>query len=112
MNDCHAQRKDERVTIGYKIRKFTVHTLRIGGWSDDTVEEVGPDYDGFMITVRTQEHPYRGSLSRGFSKRIDIKAAYRDPYYYSLYSLIEFTERDCHATRDVTFGEAVDMEMS
>lgn len=44
------------LTIKYRIRKFMVHSpSKIGRFSEEAHETVGPDFDGFMLRVHVQD---------------------------------------------------------
>jgi len=67
----------ESFEISYHTRKFIVHSgTMIGKFSENTIEQTGPDYDGFKLWVQLQN---AGVVNQAETPQV-IKAPYWNTY--------------------------------
>jgi len=64
----------ESLTIKYRTRKFIVHSAsKIGKFSEDAHETIGPDFDGFMLNIYLQD--------AGIVNQAETPQTIRQPYW-------------------------------
>ena len=95
--------------VEFKVREFKVHRNTYDGWSDDVEVIRGPNVGGWRIEAMFDPGPYRGALVRGAGPDLSPDRAYREPYFYATFCLVNFAKG--HAQVNISFGEAADKKV-
>jgi len=98
------------LTVAWKTRAFQVHRRIHGGWAKETETITGPELDGCQIRMVMSRHAYQGSLMRGSVPVFSKERAYRDPYWYASFSLLDL--KNLHVQVNIFFGEAADLNLA